>query len=75
MTDKFQYLTEDKWEEEYEPTYLDHDPEGIDAKYVWTEVESDGHYAWSSGRRLVNRTGNYAVTKKVHNFDVEVDVD
>ena len=72
MPDRF--LTEDEWELEFQPgNVLEDFPVGIDPKYMWTEVESDGFWSIASGNHFVNRTGRYYVSVLPHDFDVFVE--
>ena len=68
-------IDEDDWYIEYDviDEILEDDPEGVEAKYVWTEIESDGDWVYAAGRHLVNRTGRYFVSRRPHDFDVIVD--
>ena len=71
MSDRF--LTEDEWIEEFKPgEALEDFPAGTDPKFLWTELDSDGHWSLGSGNYFVNRTGRYYVTEKSHNYDVFV---
>jgi len=72
MTDRF--LTEDEWEAEFKPgEVLEDFPTGVDPKFLWTEIESDGFWSIASGNHLVNRTGRYYVSEIEHDYDVFVD--
>ena len=71
---EYKQLDYDEWYEEYDVVdeVLESDPAGKDAKYVWTEIESDGYFSWEAGRHYVNRTGRYMVSRKPHDFDAGV---
>lgn len=69
-------LTEDEWEEEFNPGEILEDfPEGTPANRIWTEIETDGYWSIASGNHLVNRTGRYYISEKEHDFDVFVEDD
>ena len=73
--DEWKQITYDEWHKTYHPTTedaLEDFPKGTSAEFLWTEIESDGHWTIASGNHFVNRTGRYYITKKPHNFMVDV---
>lgn len=57
----------ERWFDDYQPgegwvSFAE--AQGHDHQHVWTIVEADGALAALAGFRYVNRTGDYAITKR-----------